>query len=125
MQIIQELFALIKITEIIGNIGNKLTTIKNFIFSAFIFPNAIFVATVFWFAYLYDREWGHPKELDEYVPQWYSHVGHTLILLPVVVEIFQKNTTAFYPKYSIAFVCLNGLLLAHHMGFVLIQLHNK
>ncbi|KAF7248645.1 Androgen-induced gene 1 protein [Varanus komodoensis] len=47
--------------------------IRDFIFSAFVFPVGLFVAVAFWGLYAYDRELIYPAELDAINPSWLNH----------------------------------------------------
>lgn len=92
--------------------------IKNFFFFGILCPNSLFIAALFWSVYWIDRELCYIKEFDTYIPFWHNHVGHTLILIPIIVEFFDKDGVDGYPKYTTACVLLNALNGLYHIEFV-------
>uniref|UniRef100_A0A8C6VB12 Androgen-induced gene 1 protein-like n=1 Tax=Naja naja TaxID=35670 RepID=A0A8C6VB12_NAJNA len=61
--------------------------IRDFIFSAYVFPVGLFVAVAFWGLYAIDRELVYPKELDNINPDWLNHTMHTTILPLLFIEL--------------------------------------
>ncbi|XP_026553072.1 androgen-induced gene 1 protein-like [Pseudonaja textilis] len=61
--------------------------IRDFIFSAYVFPVGLFVAVAFWGLYAIDRELVYPKELDDINPDWLNHTMHTTILPLLFIEL--------------------------------------
>ncbi|XP_054836433.1 androgen-induced gene 1 protein-like [Eublepharis macularius] len=68
-------------------ISRVLVPIRDFIFSALMFPIGLFVAFVFWGLYAYDRELVYPRELDDINPTWLNHSMHTTILPLLFIEL--------------------------------------
>lgn len=114
---IQQCFILVRITEIVigkrfshNTINKQLSTFRKFVAYNVLIPNAFFVASLFWFIYIYEREWVYPKEFDNYVPPWHNHVVHTLILLPAIIELLlSKSDCNVHLSYWTSFVVLNAL----------------
>ncbi|XP_070600640.1 androgen-induced gene 1 protein-like [Erythrolamprus reginae] len=61
--------------------------IRDFIFSAYVFPVGLFVAVAFWGLYAIDRELVYPIELDDINPDWLNHSMHTTILPLLFIEL--------------------------------------
>lgn len=113
LQVLLQVFLVVKIAQ---NYNNKLTTTKNNLFCALVFPNGILVCTIFWCLYFVNRELVYPQELDEYFPSWQNHIGHSFILLPIALELFcSKNTFKNYPNYKTCSFAMNLLTIVHHI----------
>ncbi|XP_050828071.1 androgen-induced gene 1 protein isoform X4 [Serinus canaria] len=69
------------------------------------FPVGVFVVTMFWSIYIYDRELVYPKLLDNFIPAWLNHGMHTTVLPFVLIEM--RTTHHQYPSRScgLAAVC--------------------
>lgn len=93
-------------------------TVKNFLFCVFIFPNAVFVTSLFWFVYHVDRELTFPEEYDKYVASWQNHMVHTFILVPAIAELIQEGKRIRFPDYKIAALTLNMYGLVYHIMLV-------
>ncbi|XP_030304176.1 androgen-induced gene 1 protein isoform X2 [Calypte anna] len=65
----------------------------------------LFVVTMFWSIYMYDRELVYPKVLDNFIPAWLNHGMHTTVLPFVLIEM--RTTHHQYPSRScgLAAVC--------------------
>ncbi|XP_073431769.1 androgen-induced gene 1 protein isoform X3 [Dendrobates tinctorius] len=65
----------------------------------------LFVVTMFWVIYLYDRELVYPKLLDNFIPPWLNHGMHTTVLPFILIEM--RTTHHQYPSRNsgIATVC--------------------
>ncbi|KAM4771448.1 androgen-induced gene 1 protein isoform 2-T2 [Rhinophrynus dorsalis] len=65
----------------------------------------LFVVTMFWSLYLYDRELVYPKLLDNFIPPWLNHGMHTTVLPFLLIEM--RTTHHQYPSRmcGIATVC--------------------
>lgn len=110
----QIIFLFIVIIDEIGfickwstNLQKKINAIRCFMYHAFILPFGIFVWAFFWTIFIYDRELIFPKELDLFFPLWLNHVVHSVIILPIIIEILlpkQRNFLRF--KHT-----LTGLLI--------------
>ncbi|KAM5163323.1 androgen-induced gene 1 protein isoform 2-T2 [Mantella aurantiaca] len=51
----------------------KLTSLRDWMLAVLAFPVGVFVVTMFWTLYLYDRELVYPKLLDNFIPPWLNH----------------------------------------------------
>lgn len=129
LQIILQLFLVVNILEIGGKrffsrcLNNKLASMKNFLFCTIVFPNGIVVCSIFWYLYYVNRELVYSEEFDAYFSKWHNHVGHTLVLLPIVLELFRKSRALkIYPDYKIACFVINLLAGANHVWLVPIKL---
>lgn len=80
--------------------------LRDYIFTVFAFPVALFVSATFWGLYAVDRELVLPKVLDPYFPVWLNHIMHTFI---TVFAIFEMLTS--YRAYTTKTKGLIGLLL--------------
>ncbi|XP_075453237.1 androgen-induced gene 1 protein isoform X4 [Ascaphus truei] len=79
----------------------------------------LFVVTMFWGLYLYDREMVYPKLLDNFIPPWLNHgmvqefcsrdqrwrSNHTTVVPFILIEM--RTTHHQYPsrKFGIATIC--------------------
>ncbi|XP_044311690.1 androgen-induced gene 1 protein-like [Varanus komodoensis] len=96
--------------------------IRDFIFSAFVFPVGLFVAVAFWGLYAYDRELIYPAELDAINPSWLNHSMHTTILPLLVVELvicahkYPRRMTGILGLCAFAAVYLMWIFWVHHVG---------
>ncbi|XP_075453238.1 androgen-induced gene 1 protein isoform X5 [Ascaphus truei] len=65
----------------------------------------LFVVTMFWGLYLYDREMVYPKLLDNFIPPWLNHGMHTTVVPFILIEM--RTTHHQYPsrKFGIATIC--------------------
>ncbi|XP_068933528.1 androgen-induced gene 1 protein isoform X3 [Petaurus breviceps papuanus] len=51
----------------------KLISLRDWMLAVLAFPVGVFVVTVFWSIYVYDREMVYPKLLDNFIPAWLNH----------------------------------------------------
>ncbi|XP_044866886.1 androgen-induced gene 1 protein isoform X2 [Mauremys mutica] len=58
----------------------KLISLRDWMMAVLAFPVGVFVVTMFWSLYIYDREVVYPKLLDNFIPSWLNH-GMTYDLL--------------------------------------------
>ncbi|XP_035650066.2 androgen-induced gene 1 protein isoform X2 [Oncorhynchus keta] len=56
----------------------------------------LFVVTMFWTLYLYDRDLVYPRLLDNFIPQWLNHGMHTTVLPFIIIEM--RTTHHQYPS---------------------------
>ena len=64
------------VTDFIDN--SSIIEIRDLLFNALALPFGLLLTTFFWFIYAYDRRLVWPKAMEEVVPDWASHVMHTL-----------------------------------------------
>ncbi|XP_044527503.1 androgen-induced gene 1 protein isoform X5 [Gracilinanus agilis] len=64
----------------------------------------LFVVTVFWSIYMYDREMVYPKLLDNFIPAWLNHGMHTTVLPFILIEMRTSHHQYPSKKYGIAAV---------------------
>ncbi|XP_060793113.1 androgen dependent TFPI regulating protein 1 isoform X2 [Neoarius graeffei] len=87
-------FGLCVVTDLIhavlprkSSVSSLLVTVRDFCFTVLAFPIGTFVFISFWSIYAYDRELVFPKALDDIIPTWMNHAMHTVILLPLLVQM--------------------------------------
>ncbi|XP_032074504.1 androgen-induced gene 1 protein-like [Thamnophis elegans] len=68
-------------------VSSTVVPVRDFIFSAYVFPVGLFVPVAFWGLYAIDRELVYPKELDDINPNWLNHSMHTTILPLLFIEL--------------------------------------
>ncbi|KAK2525815.1 hypothetical protein Q9966_011062 [Columba livia] len=51
----------------------KLISLRDWVMAVLAFPVGVFVVTMFWSIYIYDRELVYPKVLDNFIPAWLNH----------------------------------------------------
>ncbi|KAE8602314.1 hypothetical protein XENTR_v10013942 [Xenopus tropicalis] len=51
----------------------KLISLRDWVMAVLAFPVGVFVVTMFWILYIYDRELVYPKLLDNFIPPWLNH----------------------------------------------------
>ncbi|XP_075002088.1 androgen-induced gene 1 protein isoform X6 [Calonectris borealis] len=51
----------------------KLISLRDWVMAVLAFPVGVFVVTLFWSIYIYDRELVYPKVLDNFIPAWLNH----------------------------------------------------
>ncbi|KAM6367797.1 androgen-induced gene 1 protein isoform 3-T3 [Alca torda] len=51
----------------------KLIALRDWVMAVLAFPVGVFVVTMFWSIYIYDRELVYPKLLDNFIPAWLNH----------------------------------------------------
>ncbi|XP_074844815.1 androgen-induced gene 1 protein isoform X1 [Carettochelys insculpta] len=51
----------------------KLISLRDWMMAVLAFPVGVFVVTMFWSLYIYDREVVYPKVLDNFIPAWLNH----------------------------------------------------
>ncbi|XP_069054289.1 androgen-induced gene 1 protein isoform X3 [Lepisosteus oculatus] len=51
----------------------KLISLRDWMMAVLAFPVGVFVVTMFWTLYLYDRDLVYPRLLDNFIPQWLNH----------------------------------------------------
>ncbi|KAL7985624.1 hypothetical protein Chor_004194, partial [Crotalus horridus] len=87
--------------------------IRDFIFSAFVFPVGLFVAVAFWGLYAIDRELVYPKELDEINPDW---LNHTMSWLYVHISILLDGKE-YWDLASLQLYTYHGRIIwIHHVA---------
>ncbi|KAM4693429.1 androgen-induced gene 1 protein isoform 1-T1 [Discoglossus pictus] len=83
----------------------KLISLRDWMMAVLAFPVGVFVVTMFWGLYLYDRELVFPKLLDNFIPPWLNHGMHTTVLPFILIEM--RTTYHQYPSrsFGVATVC--------------------
>ncbi|XP_074043833.1 androgen-induced gene 1 protein isoform X1 [Macrotis lagotis] len=83
----------------------KLISLRDWMLAVLAFPVGVFVVTVFWSIYIYDREMVYPKLLDNFIPAWLNHGMHTTVLPFILIEM--RTSHHQYPSRScgLAAVC--------------------
>ncbi|KAE8602312.1 hypothetical protein XENTR_v10013942 [Xenopus tropicalis] len=99
----------------------KLISLRDWVMAVLAFPVGVFVVTMFWILYIYDRELVYPKLLDNFIPPWLNHGMHTTVLPFILIEM--RTTHHQYPSRTcgIVTVCLFSICYilwvcwVHHM----------
>ncbi|RMC12874.1 hypothetical protein DUI87_10399 [Hirundo rustica rustica] len=74
----------------------KLISLRDWMMAVLAFPVGVFVVTMFWSIYIYDRELVYPKLLDNFIPAWLNHgmpeISQSLFLtyLDRMIELTKK-----------------------------------
>ncbi|KAL3288691.1 hypothetical protein HHI36_003125 [Cryptolaemus montrouzieri] len=76
---------------------SSITYLKAYIFTMFIVPFSVFVTSMFWGLYHYNRELVYPTAMDEVFPSWFNHIIHTCIFIFMVLEF---NFIGHHPEFS-------------------------
>nr|XP_056708931.1 androgen-induced gene 1 protein isoform X2 [Euleptes europaea] len=71
----------------------------------------LFVVTMFWSIYIYDRELVFPKLLDNFIPPWLNHGMHTTVLPFVLIEM--RTTHHEYPSRTCGLVAVCTFSVAY------------
>ncbi|XP_070291979.1 androgen-induced gene 1 protein isoform X2 [Salvelinus sp. IW2-2015] len=74
----------------------KLIGLRDWMMAVLAFPVGVFVVTMFWALYLYDRDLVYPRLLDNFIPQWLNHGMHTTVLPFIIIEM--RTTHHQYPS---------------------------
>uniref|UniRef100_W5LX90 Androgen induced 1 n=2 Tax=Lepisosteus oculatus TaxID=7918 RepID=W5LX90_LEPOC len=74
----------------------KLISLRDWMMAVLAFPVGVFVVTMFWTLYLYDRDLVYPRLLDNFIPQWLNHGMHTTVLPFILIEM--RTTHHRYPS---------------------------
>ncbi|XP_035394759.1 androgen-induced gene 1 protein isoform X1 [Cygnus atratus] len=66
----------------------KLISLRDWMMAVLAFPIGVFVVTMFWSIYIYDRELVYPKLLDNFIPAWLNHgmACSQVLMLPQVLQ---------------------------------------
>ncbi|XP_007882691.1 androgen-induced gene 1 protein [Callorhinchus milii] len=70
------------------SLAQHVNTLQDRIFTNLAFPVGSFVVLSFWLLYVYDRELVYPREMDDIIPQWLNHAMHSVILMPLLMEVW-------------------------------------
>ncbi|XP_077299005.1 androgen-dependent TFPI-regulating protein-like [Arctopsyche grandis] len=96
---------------------SKLASIRDFIFTTFVFPLSIFVGTCFWATYHIDRELVMPKEWDLVVPSYMNHAIHTNIIPIVILEMIIA-TKKVPNNHTKSLFCLGSITIVYFACFL-------
>lgn len=123
---------------------NTIVVLRSYLYVQFLFPVTLQVISNFWVFYNIDRELIFPSELDKYVSSWDNHLLHTLIIIPLVVDLLHSSTPILLPnrQYCATVIFILGTtfqsalvsamknqnilkLLLLHFSFLLSRLSNE
>ncbi|XP_034964736.2 androgen-induced gene 1 protein isoform X2 [Zootoca vivipara] len=82
----------------------KLISLRDWMMAVLAFPIGVFVVTMFWSIYIYDRELVYPKLLDNFIPPWLNHGMHTTVLPFILIEM--RTTHHEYPSRTCGLVAV-------------------
>ncbi|XP_030747755.1 androgen-dependent TFPI-regulating protein-like [Sitophilus oryzae] len=109
--IIDELCNVVKDVVSVPKIQHKIQRIRQYMFLSLIFPCSLIVMTIFWGLYAVDRELIFPKIIDTFYPKWLNHTMHTIIAVPLVLElVFQRSKRNYRVSRSFALATLTIFL---------------
>ncbi|XP_042318329.1 androgen-induced gene 1 protein isoform X1 [Sceloporus undulatus] len=83
----------------------KLISLRDWMMAVLAFPIGVFVVTMFWSLYIYDRELVYPKLLDNFIPPWLNHGMHTTVLPFILIEM--RTTHHEYPSKTYGLVAVS------------------
>ncbi|KAJ8961628.1 hypothetical protein NQ314_005880 [Rhamnusium bicolor] len=86
------------------DIKKRLGRTRAFIFNTFVFPCSLLVMTIFWSIWHIDRELIFPKVVDDVYPTWLNHTLHTVIAIPLVIELLLPKRYSFVQFKNAALV---------------------
>ncbi|KAG2467447.1 AIG1 protein, partial [Polypterus senegalus] len=100
----------------------KLIGLRDWMMAVLAFPVGVFVVTMFWALYLYDRDLVYPRLLDNFIPQWLNHGMVHMDLIPTPVGGNTRHTVnedRYDPKACENLV-LNAPYLLHQELFLIL-----
>lgn len=74
-----------------SNLQKRTGKLRFHFFTALVFPSSLLVASFFWTVWHLDRELIFPKALDDVYPNWLNHTLHTVIIVPLLVEVLSNS----------------------------------
>ncbi|RZB40744.1 Far-17a AIG1 domain containing protein [Asbolus verrucosus] len=91
--------------------------IRNYLFSAIVLPCTLLVCLTFWSIYVMDKKLVCPKCVDENYPSWLNHAIHSVIVLPLIIEMSLPKKYDFV-KFWKALVILTAFVIAYQVMFL-------
>ena len=90
--------------------------LRDQVFYIVLLPLSVFVGTMFWGLYLYDRALVFPAHLDEVVTPFFNHQKHTAVVLWTLLEaaVVHHNTPGYLEGHFVA-----GLFCSSYLAVVL------
>ena len=79
-------FGLTLITDYIDS--SAIIALRNLLFNGLALPMGLFVSTLFWSVYYYDKRLIRPTDVDDFEPPWKNHVLHTLPIVSILLDMF-------------------------------------
>ncbi|XP_073483524.1 androgen-induced gene 1 protein isoform X1 [Aquarana catesbeiana] len=89
----------------------KLRFLRDWMLAVLAFPVGVFVVTMFWTLYIYDRELVYPKLLDNFIPPWLNHGMHTTVLPFILIEM--RTAHHQYPRRSCGLVTVSCFAISY------------
>ncbi|XP_032910841.1 androgen-induced gene 1 protein isoform X1 [Catharus ustulatus] len=96
----------------------KLISLRDWMMAVLAFPVGVFVVTMFWSIYIYDRELVYPKLLDNFIPAWLNH-GMPEKSLPLFLSYLDRMLEL---TKNILYLLINGAQHTTVLPFVLIEM---
>uniref|UniRef100_A0A3Q3FD93 Androgen dependent TFPI regulating protein n=1 Tax=Labrus bergylta TaxID=56723 RepID=A0A3Q3FD93_9LABR len=97
-----------------------LTSLKDLLFSVFVFPVGSFVVLLFWTIFAFDRELVYPATIDAFFPPWMNHAMHTFVLPVLLGEVLLQPHV--YPPRKLALTALAAVGVAYLFWIVWVYL---
>ncbi|KAM9297691.1 androgen-induced gene 1 protein isoform 2-T2 [Morus bassanus] len=85
----------------------KLISLRDWVMAVLAFPVGVFVVTMFWSIYIYDRELVYPKLLDNFIPAWLNHGMACAVRLMIWKELAFQGEECYLPSYNSFALCIN------------------
>ena len=79
-------------------------SIRDYVFTAIVFPLAIFVCSMFWILYTVNPTFLRKPDEDKLYPFWMNHGYHTLPIVTAFIQAYVIQHT--YPRKRFAFIGL-------------------
>ncbi|KAL1506773.1 hypothetical protein ABEB36_006075 [Hypothenemus hampei] len=93
---LQMILLLLAITDEVSKLINlpliqrPVEKIRYTFFWYLVFPSSLLVVSTFWSIWYIDRELIFPKIVDDFYPSWLNHTLHTLIVIPLIIEVLAQ-----------------------------------
>ncbi|KAM9316691.1 androgen-induced gene 1 protein [Gastrophryne carolinensis] len=89
----------------------KLMSLRDWMLAVLAFPVGVFVVTMFWAIYMYDRELVYPKLLDNFIPPWLTHGMHTTVLPFILIEM--RTSHHNYPSRTCGLATVSSFAICY------------
>lgn len=100
-------------------IRKELVTVRSFLYVCCIFPATITTVAAFWTFYNINKELLFPQEVDKYVKAWENHFSHTLVALPLFLELWCSSSPILLPNHQRARLVVTIYGIGYQLGSVL------
>ncbi|XP_054289935.1 androgen-dependent TFPI-regulating protein-like [Macrosteles quadrilineatus] len=91
------------------------TNARHYLLTSLVLPLTLYIFTVFWTFYLYDREVIYPELFDRFIPPWLNHAMHSLPVPILLVHLILGPN--HNPSRTSALVGLSLLFVVYGVVF--------